>query len=203
MTTPAVTPPTVSPIAPQPPIRHTRLRRSLLVVAGVLAVLFIGIQLIPINRTNPPVTTQIMWDSPQTEALARRACMDCHSNETTWPWYSYVAPVSWLVYLDTQRGRDEMNLSTYSAASSPISTNLSSSTNGQFVTLTTRPSAAGGQLSEDGSNDNLADRLAEQIQEGDMPPAIYTLLHPTAILTTGERQQLIQGLLITLRLTAP
>ncbi len=44
--------------------------------------LFLGIQFIPVNQTNPPVTTQLKWDSPQVQALARRACMDCHSNET-------------------------------------------------------------------------------------------------------------------------
>jgi len=40
-----------------------------------------------------------------------RACMDCHSNQTVWPWYSYVAPMSWLVERDVRRGREEMNLS--------------------------------------------------------------------------------------------
>jgi hypothetical protein len=43
--------------------------------------------------------------------LFSRSCMDCHSNETVWPWYSYVPPVSWLVERDVQRGRDRMNLS--------------------------------------------------------------------------------------------
>ena len=70
------------------------LRRIILVILGMLVVAFIAIQLIPASRTNPPVTTSLKWDSPQTEALARRACMDCHSNETVWPWYSYVAPAS-------------------------------------------------------------------------------------------------------------
>jgi hypothetical protein len=40
-----------------------------------------------------------------------RSCMDCHSNKTAWPWYSYVAPVSWLVESDVRRGKDRMNLS--------------------------------------------------------------------------------------------
>lgn len=51
------------------------------------------------------------WDSPETERLVRTACYDCHSNETFWPWYSYVAPVSWLVLRDVNRGRDGLNFS--------------------------------------------------------------------------------------------
>jgi hypothetical protein len=44
-------------------------------------------------------------------AIFRRSCMDCHSSQTVWRWYSYVAPVSWLVERDVRRGRDHMNLS--------------------------------------------------------------------------------------------
>jgi len=63
-----------------------------------------------VNRENPPVVTQVQWDSPQTEALFRRSCADCHSNETVWPWYSRIAPVSWLVARDVQEGREKFNL---------------------------------------------------------------------------------------------
>jgi len=62
-----------------------------MVVIGLLAIVFIAIQFIPVNRTNPAVTAPIKWNSAETEALARRACMDCHSNETVWPWYANVA----------------------------------------------------------------------------------------------------------------
>jgi hypothetical protein len=51
------------------------------------------------------------WDSPRTAQLARTACMDCHSNETVWPWYSNVAPMSWLVQKDVDEARREFNLS--------------------------------------------------------------------------------------------
>ncbi len=47
----------------------------------------------------------------ETRALAKRACFDCHSNETEWPWYSNVAPVSWLTQMDTLAGRSKMNFS--------------------------------------------------------------------------------------------
>lgn len=86
-------------------------KRIVLVVLGILAVGFIAIQLIPVDRTNPPVLSEPNWDSPQTRQLAERACFDCHSNETVWPWYSYVAPVSWLVAHDVQEGRQVINFS--------------------------------------------------------------------------------------------
>jgi hypothetical protein len=99
--------------------RASRWAIAALAVVGVLLLGFIAIQFVPVNRTNPPVTTQIKWDSAQTEALATRACMDCHSNQTTWPWYSYVAPASWLIYYDVQRGRQELDLSTLGTAGGP------------------------------------------------------------------------------------
>jgi hypothetical protein len=84
-----------------------------LVVVAVVAVGFIVLQAVPgFARTNPPVTYPIKWDSPKTEALMRRACMDCHSNETVWPWYANIAPISWLVVHDVNEGRQQMNLST-------------------------------------------------------------------------------------------
>jgi hypothetical protein len=75
--------------------------------------LFIIIQLIPYGRahSNPPVRIEPQWDNPQTRELAKRACFDCHSNETAWPWYSNVAPMSWLVQRDVEEGRSKMNFS--------------------------------------------------------------------------------------------
>jgi hypothetical protein len=87
------------------------IKRALLVVVGILVVGFVAIQLVPVDRTNPPVLSEPNWDSPQTRQLAERACFDCHSNETTWPWYSYVAPVSWMVARDVQVGRQVVNFS--------------------------------------------------------------------------------------------
>lgn len=85
------------------------LRRAL--IAGV--VLFLVVQLVPYGRdhTNPPVTAAVEWPSAEAERLARAACYDCHSNETTWPWYSNVAPVSWLVQRDVVNGRNKVNFS--------------------------------------------------------------------------------------------
>lgn len=69
------------------------------------------IQLIPYGHThtNPPTTKEPSWDSPQTRELVHRACFDCHSNQTTFPWYSNVAPVSWLLQRDVNEGRSHLN----------------------------------------------------------------------------------------------
>lgn len=82
------------------------------VLAGVMGLLLL-IQFIPYGRehTNPPVIAEPTWDSPQTRALFFRACADCHSNETKWPWYSNIAPTSWLITRDVVQGREEFNVS--------------------------------------------------------------------------------------------
>lgn len=82
---------------------------------GLIAfgVLFLGIQAIPYGRkhTNPPMRVEPTWDSLQTRELAVRACFDCHSNQTDWPWYAHVAPFSWLVQDDVDEGRKKLNFS--------------------------------------------------------------------------------------------
>jgi mono/diheme cytochrome c family protein len=63
------------------------------------------------DRTNPPVERTVAWDSPETEALFQRACMDCHSNGTVWPWYSNFAPISWSIIHHVNEGREHFNIS--------------------------------------------------------------------------------------------
>lgn len=79
----------------------------------IIFALFVIIQAVPYgrNQSNPPVVREPKWDSPETRSLAKRACFDCHGNETIWPWYTQVAPVSWLIYQDVQEGRSELNFS--------------------------------------------------------------------------------------------
>jgi mono/diheme cytochrome c family protein len=82
--------------------------------AGLMLVLaFVTIQFVPYGRdhANPRVGAEPAWDSPETRALAKRACFDCHSNETEWPAYSKVAPVSWLIQRDVSEGRAVLNFS--------------------------------------------------------------------------------------------
>jgi mono/diheme cytochrome c family protein len=88
-------------------------RRWLIIGLGGAAVLFVLIQAVPYGRshTNPPVTKEPAWNSPATRALAKQACFDCHSNETNWKWYTWVAPVSWLTQRDVDGGRASLNFS--------------------------------------------------------------------------------------------
>ncbi len=151
-------------------------RRMIIGCIAAPIVLFILIQLIPVwlLQNDPPVVSEPQWDSAQTRALAQRACFDCHSNSTTWPWYSRVAPISWLVTYDVMRGRNHLNFSTY------------------------RPGQPIGEGEFEGGGRG-ANRIARTIESGDMPPWYYLLLHPDAQLSTTEQQQLIQGLQASLK----
>lgn len=82
------------------------------IVVGLVAV-FVVIQFYPYGRDhdNPPVTYNVEWDSPQTKETFYNACADCHSNETNWPWYSNIAPASWLIQSDVDNGRRRFNIS--------------------------------------------------------------------------------------------
>jgi len=84
-------------------------------VFAMLGIALVAIQAVPYGRshTNPPVTGNPEWDSEATEELARRACYDCHSNQTRWPWYSSFAPFSWLVQGHVDEGRSELNFSEF------------------------------------------------------------------------------------------
>jgi hypothetical protein len=86
--------------------------RAAQILVAVMAIAA-AIQLVPYGRShgNPVVVREPPWDQPDTRALAVRACFDCHSNETVWPWYASVAPVSWLVQHDVDEGRGVLNLS--------------------------------------------------------------------------------------------
>lgn len=88
-------------------------RKPWIAVGAALAAALLIIQIVPYGRdhTNPPVTGVPRWDSPRTEELARRACFDCHSNETHWPWYASIAPMSWRVQHHVDEGRRQLNLS--------------------------------------------------------------------------------------------
>jgi hypothetical protein len=87
----------------------TILRILALSVAGLIVLA----QLVPYGRDhkNPAVASEPAWDHPSTRALAARACFDCHSNETQWPWYSRLAPTSWLVQNHVDEGRETLNFS--------------------------------------------------------------------------------------------
>ena len=87
-----------------------------MILAGILLVGMAGllvIQLVAWSREhhNPPVVQEPNWASPETRMLTQRACFDCHSNETDWPWYSKVAFMSTMVEQDVENGREVLNFS--------------------------------------------------------------------------------------------
>ena len=124
-----------------------------------LVVLVVGLalaQAIPVERTNPPVESQVAAP-PAVLAALRRSCWDCHSNETDWGWYTKIAPISWFVAHDVNEGREELNFSRWSALDSS-------------------------RLQK------LAKKIPEEVQDGEMPPFLYRLAHPSAKPTDAEKQ---------------
>ena len=89
-------------------------RRVLFGIAAVLGVVFIAIQFVPVKRTNaigtgdPDAPRELMW-------ILRRACYDCHSTETRWPIWAYVAPMSWQVVGDVDKARKVLNFSNWAS----------------------------------------------------------------------------------------
>lgn len=79
--------------------------------AVALVVGFGLLQLVPRNQTNPPRIREPQWDSARTRQLTYRACFDCHSNESVWPWYAKIAPFSMLLEQDVEKGREALNFS--------------------------------------------------------------------------------------------
>ncbi len=78
----------------------------------VIGVALLAAQLVPVDRSNPPVQGEVAAPAG-VRAVLRRACYDCHSNEVRWPWYGRVAPFSWLLARDVREGRKEVNFSVF------------------------------------------------------------------------------------------
>lgn len=131
-----------------------------------IPLLCVAIQAVPYGRdhANPPVVREPAWAGDGTRELAKRACFDCHSNETVWPGYARIAPVSWLVRYDVDEGRGELNFSDWQ----------------------------GGRREGERPGE-----IRKAIEEGEMPPLVYRMLHPEARLTAEERERLAGGLAAT------
>lgn len=144
----------------------TKLRPKAALAAGAVALLFGVLQLLPAPpRANPPTSPARRIESaldvpPRVSALIHRACGNCHSNETRWPWYSHIAPFSWLIGTDVARARSAMNFSDWSSQS-------------------VGASGAGAA--------KLATACAV-LSFDIMPPPRYRLLHPEARLSAAEKQ---------------
>ena len=87
-------------------------------VGRTVVVLFVLAQLIRPARTNPPIDSSKTIESRTTMPaevanILKRSCRDCHSNATVWPWYSNVAPISWLLISHVNEGREHVSLSNW------------------------------------------------------------------------------------------
>jgi hypothetical protein len=94
------------------------MKKKLKWIFAALVVAFGLLQFTNPPRTNPPVIHDLMATSvppPEVAAMLHAACYDCHSHETKWPWYSRIAPVSWLIAGDVNGGRTNLDLSDWPA----------------------------------------------------------------------------------------
>ena len=147
-------------------VRLDGMKKKLKWIIGVLVVVFALLQLTNPARTNPPIlpghdVSATNAPPPQIAALLHAACYDCHSCETKWPWYSRVAPMSWLIAHDVRGGRERVNFSDWPHD---------------------HPDWAARRW----------ERISEELDYREMPPAKYTLMHPEARLTDDQRKELIQ-----------
>lgn len=132
----------------------------------MLAVAAAGIQVIPknlpeIKQDNPNDLLLTGSVSEEVTVILKTACYDCHSNQTKLPWYSHVAPVSWLVAKDVNEGREELNFS-------------------EWTTYPKRKLI------------KKLEEMGEEVDEGEMPLKIYTVIHGDAKLSTEQRKLLVE-----------
>lgn len=132
------------------------MKRIFLILLGV----FLLLQFFPIDRSNPPVKSEIQT-SIEIKEILKRSCYDCHSNETVWPAYSYIFPASLLISHHVEEGREELNFSEF------------------------------GLLAEKKQNKKIYE-IWEQVDEGEMPPKDYLLLHPNSKLSNKDKEILKQ-----------
>jgi hypothetical protein len=130
--------------------------------AGIVIGALIGlVQCVRFPATNPPVHSDLVAPL-EVKSLLRRACYDCHSNETEWPWYSAIAPASWMFHHEVNVGRQRLNLSDWTEYESD-------------------PETAAQKLGE----------IATLVASGDMAPWYYRLLHAGARLSSSQRDLVI------------
>ncbi len=97
-------------------------RIIVLVAVGIFALVFVTDYFLVPDR-NPPERNSGLILTKEGDAILKRSCFDCHSNETVWPWYSNVPPASLLVYLDVHMGRKHVNFSSWDSMPDPLKRN--------------------------------------------------------------------------------
>jgi len=136
------------------------MRRPLKLLGLTFVGIFLAIQLVPVQRTNPPFdpATSLERSMPlpaPVKAILDRSCRDCHTNETRWPGYGYVAPASWLLVRDVDEGRENLNFSEW------------------------------GLLDTDSQRDSLIE-ICRKVTRGEMPLKTYTWIHRVARLAPDD-----------------
>ena len=113
--------------------------RKLGAVLMAFVLVLVLAQLVPYGRdhTNPPDGTLASFDSPVTRDLARRACFDCHSNRTRWPWYASIAPASWRISHHVAEGREKLNFTAFDPTAEKVAEAAGEA--GETVTRRTMP----------------------------------------------------------------
>ena len=134
------------------------MRGGLKVTLVLLGIAMLAIQLVPSGVTNP-VSRGDISAPPEVEATLRHSCYDCHSNQTQWPWYGHIAPISWEVARDIEYGRRQINFSEWS----------------EYYPLTRK---------------RKLQWVNRALQQEDMPPRSYQLIHPSSRLSPEARAQL-------------
>jgi Haem-binding domain len=127
-----------------------------------IGAIFAAAQLLRWPRTNPPVQSDLAAP-PAVREIVRRACYDCHSNETRWSWYSGIAPASWWIYREVSEGRRRLNFSDWAD-----------------------------YAYDPGTKAHKLDQIAEMVTSGHMAPWYYRMAHPQARLSKAERQSIVR-----------
>jgi hypothetical protein len=123
----------------------------------IVIILFIVIQLIPVERDNPSVDANLEIKAPpEVKSILKNSCFDCHSNQTNWPFYSYIAPISWLVAHDVNDGRKHLNFSEWNNYPAE-------------------------------KIKNIKGEIVEEVSGDKMPLGIYTLIHSSAKLSEEQK----------------
>jgi hypothetical protein len=143
--------------------------RIILTLTGI----FIAIQFVPVDRADPPVDpAKKLSPPPAVAAILRPACYDCHSNETRWPWYSYVAPVSWWIANHVEDGRRRLNLSDW--------TDVAQHQGRRPLTLGGFPATTAQVQTK------LLGDMETAMLKGSMPLSSYLIIHKDARLTPEQ-----------------
>ena len=140
-----------------------RVRVKRVVLASIVLLVFA--QLVQPKRTNPPVVPSRSLEAhvqvpPQVQLILKRACGDCHSSDTAWPWYSHVAPISWLITSDVNEGRNHINFQDWEAQKSP-----------------------------EAATEHLA-LICKEVRDGGMPPFSYRMMHKESRLSSKDMNAL-------------